>query len=145
MKITCILGSPRTNGNSAAIADKFCKTAELKAAEVTRFELNKMNYRGCQGCMACKSKYDKCVLKDDLGEVLDSVRNSDITVLASPVYFGDFTSQAKGFIDRTYSNLKPTFYTDPENASRLNKGSKLIVILAQGAPERRLCRYLPAL
>ena len=135
MKVTCVLGSPRTNGNSETIADKFCKTVEERGAEITKFELNKMNYRGCQGCMACKTKYDKCVLKDDLTEVLESVKNSDITLLATPVYFGDVTSQMKGFIDRTYSNLNPTFMTDPENASRLGKGKKLIFITAQGAPE----------
>jgi multimeric flavodoxin WrbA len=134
MKITCILGSPRVNGNSVAIAGKFCEIAERKGAEVTKFELNKMNYSGCQGCMACKTKFDRCILKDDLSSTLDSVKSSDITILASPVYFWDVTAQTKGFIDRTYSNLKPTFYTDPENASRLEKGKKLIFILVQGAP-----------
>ncbi len=143
MKITCILGSPRTNGNSAAIAEKFCETAEKKGAEITRFSLNKMNYRGCQGCMACKLKYDKCILKDDLDDVLESVRNSDITVLATPVYFGDVTSQMKGFIDRTYSFLKPTFYTEPTNASRLGKGKKLIFVMAQGAPKENFGDIFP--
>ena len=143
MKITCILGSPRPNGNSVAIAKKFCETAEKKGAEIARFELNKMNYRGCQGCMACKTKHDKCVLKDDLTEVLESIKNSDITLLAAPVYFGDVTSQAKGFIDRSYSNLKPTFYTDPENASRLDKGKKLIFITVQGAPEENFADIYP--
>jgi multimeric flavodoxin WrbA len=143
MKITCILGSPRINGNSAAIAGKFCEIVKKKGAEVKRFELNKMNYRGCQGCMACKTKFDKCILKDDLASTLNSVKSSDITVLASSVYFGDVTAQTKGFIDRTYSNLKPTFYTDPENASRLEKGKKLIFILVQGAPKEKFTDIYP--
>ena len=65
MKIVCLLGSPRPKGNSAAIAARFCEAAEGLGAEVTTFALNKLKYRGCQACMTCKTKLDKCVLKED--------------------------------------------------------------------------------
>ena len=85
MKIVCLLGSPRPKGNSAAMASKFCETAQSLGAEVTTFALNKLKYRGCQACMTCKTKLDKCVLKDDLAEVLDAIRNAEVLVLATPI------------------------------------------------------------
>ncbi|MGO8942464.1 MAG: NAD(P)H-dependent oxidoreductase, partial [Syntrophobacteraceae bacterium] len=56
MNIVCLLGSPREKGNSAAIANRFCSTAQGLGAEVKTFTLNNLKYRGCQGCMACKTK-----------------------------------------------------------------------------------------
>lgn len=131
MKIVCLLGSPRSNGNSAIVAKRFCNTAEKLGATVQTFTLNKLNYRGCQACMACKTKLDKCALQDDLTEVLDSVREADVLVIATPTYYGDVSSQLKGFIDRTYSYLVPDFHTK-SNPSRLSPGKKLVFIQAQG-------------
>ena len=72
-----------------------------------------MNFKGCQGCGACKAEKEKCVVQDDLTQVLEAVRETDVLVLASPVYFADVTAQMKAFVDRTYSFLKPDFETNP--------------------------------
>jgi len=134
MKIACLLGSPRVKGNSATIANRFCSTAQGLGAEVKTFALNNLKYRGCQGCMACKTKLDRCALSDDLTEVLEAVRETDVLVLASPVYFGDISSQLKTFIDRTYSYLVPDFITNPRK-TRLAPGKKLVFVLAQNNPD----------
>jgi multimeric flavodoxin WrbA len=52
MKIVSVLGSPRENGNSSTVANRFCTRAEKFGAEVKTFVLNNLEYRGCQGCMA---------------------------------------------------------------------------------------------
>ena len=135
MKVVCLLGSPREKGNSATIANRFCNTAEKFGAEIKTFVLNNLEYRGCQGCMVCKTRLDKCVLEDDLTEVLEAVRETDVLVLASPVYFWDISSQLKAFIDRTFSYLVPDFITNPVK-SRLVPGKKLVFILAQNNPDQ---------
>ncbi len=135
MNIVCVLGSPREKGNSAAIANRFCTTAQGLGAEVKTFTLNNLQYRGCQGCMACKTKLDRCALSDDLTEVLEAVRETDVLVLASPVYFWDISSQLTGFIDRSFSYLVPDFMTNP-GKSRLAPGKKLVFILSQNNPDR---------
>ena len=137
MKIVCVLGSPRTKGNSAALAQRFCDTAEKLGATTQTFVLNKLNYKGCQGCMGCKTKSDKCVVKDDLAEVLDGVREADVILLTTPVYMGDMTGQLKSFFDRTYSFLVPNFFNNP-NPSRLAPGKKLVFIQTQGQPNEKL-------
>lgn len=137
MRMICLLGSPRTKGNSAALAKRFCDTAEKLGAKVKTFELNKLNYRGCQSCMACKTKLDRCALQDDLAEVLDSIREADVLVMTTPTYYGDVSSQIKAFIDRTYSYLVPNFMDHP-NPSRLSPGKKLVFIQTQGQPDEKL-------
>ena len=137
MKIVCLLGSPRPKGNSTFIADRFCRTAEALGAEIQTFALNKLKYRGCQACMTCKTKLDRCVLKDDLTQVLDAIRDAEVLVMASPIYYGEVSSQLKAFIDRTFSYLVPDFPTNPK-PSRLPPGKKLVMILAQGDPGEEL-------
>jgi multimeric flavodoxin WrbA len=137
MKVVSLLGSPRERANSSMIAERFCATAQKLGAEARTFALNDLNFRGCQGCMACKTKLDRCVLEDDLTEVLEAVRETDVLVLATPVYFWDVTSQLKAFLDRTYSYLVPDFMTNP-NRSRLPSGKKLVFIQVQGHPDESM-------
>jgi len=136
MKIVCLLASPRPRGNSAAIAGRFCDRAEKNGAAIQRFSLNKLTYRGCQACMTCKTKLDRCVLKDDLAEVLDAIRDADVLVMATPVYFGEVSSQLKGFIDRTFSYLVPD-YTTNAAPSRLKPGKRMVWIQTQGQPDAK--------
>jgi multimeric flavodoxin WrbA len=134
MKVVSVIGSPRENGNSATIANRFCQTAEKLGAEVKTYVLNKLQYQGCQGCMLCKTKLDRCALKDDLTEVLEAIRETDGLVVSSPVYYWDVSGQLKTFIDRTFSYLVPDFITNPVK-SRLAPGKKLVFIVAQNNPD----------
>ncbi|HAO20454.1 MAG: NADPH-dependent FMN reductase [Desulfobacteraceae bacterium IS3] len=136
MNIVCLLGSPRPKGNSATIANRFLETAQGMGAKIQTFALNKLSYRGCQACMTCKTKLERCVLKDELEPVLDAVRDADILVMASPIYYGDVSAQLKAFVDRTFSYLTPDFKNDPIPC-RLAPGKKLLMILAQGEPDEK--------
>jgi multimeric flavodoxin WrbA len=136
MRIVALLGSPRPHKNSASIAERFIATAAQLGAEVRTYELNRLSYRGCQGCYACKQTHERCVLQDDLSEVLAAVQETDVLVLASPVYYGDVTAQLKGFIDRSFAYLKPDYPTNPQPSRLAPK--KLVFILTQGHPDETL-------
>lgn len=131
MKVVCLHGSPRKQGNSAAVAQQFISSAEALGAQVQSVYLNGLYFRGCQACEACKTKAEHCVLKDDLAPVLDAVAAADVVVMASPVYYGDVSAQLKTFIDRTYCYLKPG-YIALDHPSRLAKPKELVFILTQG-------------
>lgn len=133
-KIVTLLGSPRANGNSAVIAGRFMETAKTYGAETKTYSLNKLNFRGCQACMMCKDKLDRCALQDDLEPVLDDIRDADVLVLATPVYFADVTAQMKMFIDRTFSYFVPDFLNKPV-PGRLRLGKQLVFIQTQAQPE----------
>ncbi|MFA6316584.1 MAG: NAD(P)H-dependent oxidoreductase [Elusimicrobiota bacterium] len=130
-RLACLLGSPQQDGNSSAIAGRLCAAAAARGFEVRRFHLNALSYRGCQACMACKGRSEVCVLQDDLGEVLEAASSADVLILASPVYYGDVSSQLKGFIDRTYSWLVPDWY-GKKHPSRLRSGRAAVWVLCQG-------------
>jgi len=137
--VVCLLGSPRPKGNSAVMAQALCTSAEEAGARVTTFALNKLNYRGCQGCLACKKEAEACVLDDGLTPVLEAVRGCDVLVLATPVYFGEVTAQLKGFIDRSFSFLKAGYPHLPRGErSRLTPGKALVFAIAQGHPKEDL-------
>ena len=53
----------------------------------------------CKGCLACQ-KTGKCVIKDDIAPLIDTVRNADVLVFASPVYYYSVSGQLKTFLDR---------------------------------------------
>ena len=133
MNVVALFGSPRANGNTATLTKIFNKTAEDLGANVQTFFLNKLDAKGCQACDVCKTKTDHCVIKDDLAKVLESVKNADILVAATPIYFADISAQFKIFVDRCYSYLEP-YETMPE-ASRLKAGKKFVLITAQNREE----------
>lgn len=132
-KIVALLGSPRANGNSSAIAGRFMESVKKYGGETKTYSLNKLKFRGCQACMMCKKKLDRCALKDDLEPVLDDIRDADVLVLATPVYFADITAQMKMFIDRTFSYYVPDFLNKPV-PSRLSPGKQLVFIQTQAQP-----------
>jgi multimeric flavodoxin WrbA len=87
--------------------------------------------------MTCKTKLEKCVLKDDLAQVLDAIHEADVLVMATPTYFGEVSSQLKTFMDRTFSFLASDYLTNP-NPSRLSPGKKLVFIQTQAQPEENI-------
>ena len=70
MKIVAVLGSPRVKSNSTTLARIILDRAVEQGAETQEFLLNKLEFKGCQGCETCKTKLDRCVLDDDLTAVL---------------------------------------------------------------------------
>jgi len=141
MKISCLLGSPRQNSNSAAIAGRFTETAAAMGAKVETVVLNQLTYRGCQACLACKTASDKCVQKDDLSRVLESLKQADVVVMAMPVYCSDVPGQFKTFVDRTFSYMPPGYREGA--ASRVPPGKKLVFIMTQGAPVEDMFADIP--
>ena len=134
MKVLCVQGSPRKNGNSATVSRRFLKTAGERGADIKTFHLNDLDYKPCQACYVCKTKLDHCTLKDDLTPVLDAFGKCDLAVVATPVYYGDISAQAKAFIDRTFSFIKPDFANRPDPV-RFAPGKNMLWIISQEAGE----------
>ncbi|HBF38328.1 MAG TPA: NADPH-dependent FMN reductase [Firmicutes bacterium] len=143
MKIINVIGSPRSSGNSATVAQMLLEKLPVEKAQVRTFQLNRLNYRGCQGCMACKTKFDHCVAKDDLTEVLEEIRIADVVVIGTSVYIGEINAQTKGLCDRFYSYYLPDYLTNPR-PGRLAPGKKLVFILSQGNPDPNAYKDLVA-
>lgn len=132
MKIVAILGSPRPKSNSTALARIIMEKAVAQGVESREFVLNKLQFKGCQGCETCKTKLEHCVIKDDLTPVLEAVKEADVVIMASPNYFGEVSGQFKSFFDRTYS------YVNPDFSSRLKPGKSSVFVFAQGQSDLKM-------
>jgi multimeric flavodoxin WrbA len=142
MNVINILGSPRESGNSVKIAGMLVEELEKNSAKTRTFELNKLFFRGCQGCMECKKGSEKCVVSDGLTDVLNGVSAVDVTIISSPVYFGEITGQAKGMADRFFAFLKDDYRTN-KKPGRLSPGKKLVFIFTQGNPDEAAFAVMP--
>jgi multimeric flavodoxin WrbA len=94
-----INGSPRKGGNTETVLNAFIEGAKEAGAEVTTIRLVEIEHKNCKGCNACH-KNGVCVIKDALTPVFDQMLESDILVLASPIYSMTVTAEMKSFIDR---------------------------------------------
>ncbi len=70
-------------------------------------------------------------MEDDMTQVIEAVRNTDILVIAAPIYYHYIPGPLKSFIDRTWVYFKPDFGTNPV-PSYLDPGKKLVFIQTQG-------------
>lgn len=98
--VLIISSSPRKGGNSDALCDQFRKGAEEAGSRVDKIRLAELTIDYCSACYACK-KLGHCVKQDDMEQVIAKMREADVIVLATPVYFYTMCAQMKTMIDRT--------------------------------------------
>ena len=109
MKILVLNGSPRPNGNTAGMVNIFQRAAEEHGHQVKVFNVCKMNINGCLACEYCHGKgHGQCVQKDDMQEIYAELSDTEMLVLAAPIYYHGISGQLKCVIDRFYSALYPT-------------------------------------
>ena len=97
--VVIISSSPRKGGNSDRLCEEFAKGAKDVGHDVEVIRVAEKNIGFCTGCFSCV-KSGKCVLNDDMDEIIEKLLKADVLVLASPVYFFNMNAQLKVFIDR---------------------------------------------
>ena len=103
-QIVILNGSPRKNGNTAQLVQAFRQGAEQAGHTVSEFFLSGMDIRGCKGCFGGHSSRDcPCVQKDDMQAIYPAVRNCDVVVLASPLYYWNLSGQLRTAMDRLFA------------------------------------------
>lgn len=126
MKIFAVNGSPKKDkGNTEKILRPFLEGARDGGAQVEVVYVAGMDIKPCLGCNACWLKTPgKCVQKDDMDGLVESLRESEVMVLASPIYVGGVTGQMKIFLDRMIP-VSPPFIEvkDGKSAHSVPEGS----------------------
>ena len=108
MKVLVLNGSPRPNGNTAAMTAAFQEAAEKAGHQVVRFDVCRMEIKGCLACEYCHGKgRGACIQKDDMQQIYAQLRDTEMLVLAAPIYYHGISGQLKCAIDRFYSALYP--------------------------------------
>lgn len=100
-KILIVRGGGRANGNTATLCESFKNGAEAAGHSVELISLGKNKVNGCLGCNACR--FGKpCIQKDDFNSLVPGIKEADMIVFASPLYFWTISSELKAFIERFY-------------------------------------------
>jgi len=100
MNIVTVIGSPHgMKGNTGQLLSRVEESLKASGAEVTQFDVTRMDVKPCRGCGACH-KTGQCVIKDDFKGIEAALLKADGIVLASPNYIFSVTAQMKALMDR---------------------------------------------
>jgi multimeric flavodoxin WrbA len=133
MKVIIFNGSPRKEGNTAAILQEVAREFSDKGSEVDYYNLFDMDFKDCSACMGCK-RGDRCVQEDELSPALEKIMKADAIVIGSPIYISAETATTKALVDRFYSFLGPGA-APGQFTVRLPKGKKSVMLLTCGNPQ----------
>ena len=125
MMILGFQGSPRKKGNTNYLLAAFMDEAENLGAQTRIVEVSKKNIVPCIGCGYCEKK-GYCITQDDdmTNEIYPLLREADVVVLATPIYFYNVPAQLKAPIDRSqtlWSRKYKLNLTDPARHYRDRK------------------------
>lgn len=127
-KIVILNGSPRRNGNTAMLCKYFTKGAQENGNEVKEFFLNSMNIHSCLGCTKGDNTKDyPCAQKDDMKMIYPIIKESDVVVIASPLYYWNLSGQLRICFDRLFALEEGN-----ENLLRGNNRSGVLLMSAEG-------------
>lgn len=100
MFVLGLQGSPRIKGNTSILLLSFLAEAERLGAGTQYLNVAKKNISPCQECGVCEKK-GFCPIDDDMQEIYPLLRQADIIVMATPIFFYGPTAQMKALIDRS--------------------------------------------
>ncbi len=105
MRILVLNGSPRSKGNTKQMVEAFREGAEAAGHQV---DVCRMKINGCLACEYCHSKGNgTCIQKDDMQTIYELLKEAEMLVIASPIYYHGVSGQLKCVLDRFYSAAYP--------------------------------------
>jgi multimeric flavodoxin WrbA len=102
VEIIAIYGSPRRDGNSAALLKQAVEGARQAGANVEEVFLRDYKISPCLEIYNC-IKTGECAIRDDFPEILAKLEASQGIMLASPIFFYTVSAHTKIFMDRCQS------------------------------------------
>ena len=100
MKVLVLNGSPKgEQSNTMCLTRSFLKETGWPDAEI--IHVAKVDIKACSGCFACWDKTPgKCVINDEMGEILTKIIAADVIVWSFPLYYFSIPGGLKNLIDR---------------------------------------------
>jgi len=123
MRVAIFTGSPRTNGNTATMAQFLANELTKLDVENSLFNLYEHNIEPCLDCRVCKADAMKCVQKDGMTLLYEKLEWADVIIFGTPIYWFGPSAQTKLMIDR----FRPYF------ANKKLYGKKAALLLPAGS------------
>lgn len=110
-QILAFYGSPRRQGNSAALLRQAVEGARQAGAEVEEIVLRDLKLSPCLEIYGC-IKTGRCAIQDDFQTVYDKIEASSGIMLASPIFFYTVSAHTKALMDRCQSFWVKKYWID---------------------------------
>lgn len=115
MRVLVLHGSARKGGDTDTLAERFLAgMAEAGSHDVRHFYPIDMRIAHCRGasCMACGGDGGTagCIVEDDMQSVYPALRDAEVVVIATPMFWGYMTSQLKTLFDRLEAVVSPAYF-----------------------------------
>ena len=132
MQVCILMGSPRKNGNTSKLLRPFVEVMEAKGYSCNLIWLYDRNIRPCYACRTCQEDWFVfgCPQQDDMQKIFDSVMDSDLLILATPIYSWYCTPPMKSVLDRLVYGMNK--YYGNEKGPALWTGKKVALISTCG-------------
>ncbi len=126
-------GSPRKKGNTSFLLATFMQAVEKLGAQTQIVDVARKNITPCKEYVVCERK-GYCPIDDDVkSEIYPLVRQAEVVVLATPIFFFNMTAQLKAVVDRCQTFWARKYklkLTDP--AKKTKRGFLLSVGASKG-------------
>lgn len=111
MKIVFVNGSPNKNGNTAALAAALLNEKEYETLNLTDYRIG---------------SYGQAFEDDQLDEVIAKMKEADVIVIGSPLYWHNICGSVRNMLDRFYGMVEEGSFS-----------GRMLYFLFQGAaPEK---------
>lgn len=133
MRILSILGSPRSNGNTALVLSYVEDKLKKEKMDIKRIHVGGLDIKGCKECFGCKKdETSLCCFNDEAIPVLNEILSCDTIIWATPTFCWGFPAQLKSLMDRMYCLLK---WSEGEEGYRSLIEGKLMGLLVTAGGE----------
>ena len=139
MKVLILCGSPRKNGNTAALLEPFVQELEQSGAEVETLWLYDREIRPCVACRGCQQDWAVfgCALQDGVADIAARVLTADLIVLATPIYSFYCTPPMKALLDRLVYGMNK--YYGESKGPALWEGKAMALLMTCGYRPEKGC------
>jgi len=131
-KVLIINGSPKaTKSNTAFLLTPFTEGMMKAGASVEIIYPSKLKIRPCIGCFKCwYETIGECFIQDDMQELYQKLKSSDILVLATPVH-SSIPGDMQNFLNRMVPLIEPILeFRDGRTRAQCHEDVKISKILA---------------
>jgi len=144
MKLMAIVGSPRKGGNTELLVDQVITGCRSKTeVDADKFLIIDKKIEYCTGCLTCtlpSPGTGKCVIEDDMVEIIENMKSSDAFIFSTPNHMRTITAPLLNFLSRMLPLMVfKVNYDDKGNrigGEILSKiqDKKVAMVISQGEP-----------
>lgn len=127
MRAIILDGMKNLNPIGTRLSNIFCEKDE----EYTYFRLEDMRILPCRCCGVCGHKTPgKCVIEDDMQEILKGYAKCDVVIMLTPIRFGSYSSQLKKAVDKLALTALPLYMVKNGHLLHPSRyGSKKLIVI----------------